>query len=104
MAVERRDPSADEEGADVIDLVHLPSGTRPTPFASLEYSEVSRCRVLDCTTYASCLAFAARLQWPSFHCRQCPRYAQVDGRAVFARERVHVSSSGGQEAAVIKLR
>ncbi|MCK6552139.1 hypothetical protein L6R52_40285 [Myxococcota bacterium] len=104
MALERRDPSVDEDGAEVIDLVHLPSGTRPTPFASLEYGEVTRCRVLDCSTYASCLAFAARLQWPSFHCRQCPRYEQVEGRAVFARERVHVSNSAGPEAAVIKLR
>lgn len=60
--------------AEVIDLVHLPRGTRPTPIAFLEYEEVNRCRVMDCMFYQQCLNFAARVQWRSFHCRQCPHH------------------------------
>lgn len=106
VALERKDPAADDDSAEVIDLVHLPSGTRPTPFASLEYAEVQRCRMLDCGTYAACLAFAARLQWPSFHCRQCPKYCAEEDRGRFgaATERVFASAGAGTDAAIIKLR
>lgn len=63
-----------EDHASVIDLVQLPPGSRPLPFALLEYEEVSRCRVLSCGSYDECLSFAARVQWVSFSCRQCPKY------------------------------
>jgi hypothetical protein len=99
--MERTDHAADDDSADVIDLVHLPHGTRPTPFASLEYEEVQRCRVLDCGTYAACLAFAARLQWPSFHCRQCPKYGFAESGAFELDED---ASSIGPDASVIKIR
>jgi hypothetical protein len=88
------------DASEVIDLVHLPPGTRPTPFASIDYEEVYRCRVLDCGTYNACLAFAARLQWPSFHCRQCPKYAFIDGVAC----ELDGDEAQGPDAAVIKLR
>jgi hypothetical protein len=101
VAMERGD-SSDDDRAEVIDLVHLPPGTRPTPFASVEYDEVLRCRVLDCGTYAECLSFAARLQWPSFHCRQCPKYgfAYETGTAF----EIDSDEASGPDAAVIKLR
>jgi hypothetical protein len=101
VAVERVDTLQDDDSADVIDLVHLPHGTRPTPFAGLEYDEVQRCRVLTCGTYAACLAFAARLQWPSFHCRQCPKYAFVEGEA---HEVDAIGADYGPDASVIKIR
>lgn len=109
VAVERREANADEEGAEVIDLVHLPTGARPTPFASLEYEEVSRCRVLDCSTYNDCLEFAARLRWPSFHCRQCPKYvAGTEAEPTAARRErpAHrrLSGASGPDASIIKLR
>lgn len=61
-----------EELADVIDLIPLPRSTRPIPIAYLDYDEIERCRQMACTEYAKCLAFAARVRWKSFHCRQCP--------------------------------
>jgi len=70
MAVSRQRRPDD---AEVIDLVHLPPGTRPTPVAYLDYEEISRCRVLECEHYQRCLAFAAEVRWRSFHCRQCPK-------------------------------
>lgn len=97
--MERRDP-VPEDKAPVIDLVHLPPGTRPTPFALLDYEEVTRCRVLDCASYGECLSFAARLQWPSFHCRQCPKYAL----AVKPEHGSTRARASGPDAAVIKLR
>lgn len=65
---ERRTP----DHAEVIDLVHLPKGTRPTPIAYLDFEEVERLREMDCDNYQGCLAFAAEVRWRSFHCRQCP--------------------------------
>lgn len=65
---ERREP----DGAEVIDLVHLPRGTRPTPIAYLDFEEVERLREMGCEHYQSCLTFAAEVRWRSFHCRQCP--------------------------------
>ena len=102
VAVERRDRSPDDE-AEVIDLVHLPPGTRPTPFASIEIEEVNRCRVLDCSTYSACLSFAARLLWPSFHCRQGPKY-DFDNAVNRSYERAVLRGGSGPDAAVIKLR
>ncbi len=100
VAVERT--SENDDRAEVIDLVHLPPGTRPTPFASIEYDEVNRCRVLDCGTYNECLSFAARVQWPSFHCRQCPKYAfACESESAYEREK---NLASGPDAAVIKLR
>ncbi len=100
-----RGRSASDE-AEVIDLVHLPRGTRPTPIAFIDYEEVSRCRVLDCELYASCLAFAASVHWKSFHCRQCPQHpdrravVHGAGRAVAGASR----AADAHGAAVIKLR
>jgi len=59
--------------AEVIDLVHLPTGTRPTPIAYIDYEEVGRLRVMECEHYQQCLQFAAEVRWRSFHCRQCPK-------------------------------
>lgn len=64
-------PSRDS--AEIIDLVRLPRGTRPTPIAYVDFEEVERLRVLDCEHYQSCLAFVAEVRWKSFHCRQCPK-------------------------------
>lgn len=97
---EKREETADDE-AEIFDLVQLPSGTRPTPFASIEYDEVTRCRVLDCGTYNQCLNFAARLQWPSFHCRQCPKYAFEPSEIERLRAR---QFSSAPDARIIKLR
>ncbi len=66
----------DDDQAEVIDLVQLPRGTRPTPIAYLEVEEVDRCRVLSCAHYAACLQFAAQVSWKSFHCRQCPQHPE----------------------------
>lgn len=62
--------------ADIIDLVQLPRGTRPTPIAYLDYDEVQTRRQMDCDYYHSCLSFAARVRWKSFHCRQCPQHPE----------------------------
>lgn len=103
--MERSDPLLRDQ-AEVIDLVHIPAGTRPTPFAGLDYDEVMRCRVLDCGTYSDCLNFAARLQWPSFHCRQCPKYVFEPSTAsqMERARRARLALASGPDASVIKLR
>ena len=86
----------DEDEAEVIDLVHLPRGTRPTPIAYLDVEEVDRLRILSCDFYADCLAFAAEVRWRSFHCRQCP---QNPARKSSAPEPV-----SSDDASIIELR
>lgn len=73
LAVARAKSDSEHE-ADIIDLVQLPRGTRPTPIAYLDYDEVDTRRQMDCEDYQSCLSFAARVRWKSFHCRQCQRH------------------------------
>jgi hypothetical protein len=103
VAEKRVETAADE--AEVFDLVQLPQGTRPTPFASIELEEVNRCRVLDCEAYNTCLSFAARLQWPSFHCRQCPQYQESGTRRVGPRYgSLELDGDEAPDARVIKLR
>ena len=58
--------------AEVIDLVRLPVGARPVPYAGLEYEEVPASRHLDCDTYGACLDFVASIRWVGFSCRRCP--------------------------------
>jgi hypothetical protein len=83
-----RNVAKDEEAAEVIDLIQLPSGCRPRPFAELEFDEVARSRQMDCSRYDECLGFAAHARWRSFSCRLCPRYLkdhqieERDGEAV----------------------
>jgi hypothetical protein len=72
LAIPRSTPASDEL-AEVIDLVQLPHGARPTPLAYIDWEEVPRLRVLDCESYRRCLGFVSRVRWKSFHCRQCPR-------------------------------
>ncbi len=73
VAKEReRSPAGD--GAEVIDLIQLPSGSRPRPFAELEIDEVPRSRSLSCDRYDDCLSFAAHAKWRGFSCRTCPRF------------------------------
>lgn len=67
-----RDGEAKDRGAEVIDLVYLPSGARPNPRAELDYEEVEEAREMDCANYGQCLAFAAAAHWKGFHCRRCP--------------------------------
>ncbi len=89
----------DADDAEIIDLVQLPRGTRPTPIACLEYEEVARCRQMDCDYYQSCLNFAARVRWRSFHCRQCPLHPDRTARAQGA------GADGAElDAAIIQLR
>ena len=59
--------------AEIIDLVQLPIGARPTPLAWVDWDEVPVLRILDCESYQRCLGFASQVRWKSFHCRQCPR-------------------------------
>lgn len=73
LAVPRPSHPEDEHLAEVIDLVQLPHGARPTPLASVDWEEVPRLRVLACESYHRCLSFVAEVRWKSFHCRQCPR-------------------------------
>lgn len=82
------EPSAEPlpNGAEVIPLVQLPSRARPTPIASLDLEEVTRCRALDCTEYNRCLEFVARVRWKSFHCRQCPLSQSTPPPAIRAKE------------------
>jgi hypothetical protein len=61
-----------EKWAEVIDLVKLPVGARPIPYAGLEYEEVPASRHLDCDTYGACLDFVASIRWVGFSCRRCP--------------------------------
>ena len=91
-----RRPNDDGGGAEIIDLVRLPRGTRPTPVAYLDYDEVERCREMECGYYQSCLEFAARVRWKSFHCRQCPQNAH-------RLHADHEPALSGEGAAVIKL-
>ena len=83
LALSRTRHEASEDSADIIDLVHLPRGTRPTPIAYLDFEEVERLRIMECEHYHNCLTFAAEVKWRSFHCRQCPenpeRAGQDDG-------------------------
>ncbi|MCB9653077.1 MAG: hypothetical protein H6729_02950 [Deltaproteobacteria bacterium] len=100
LAIGRVTGRSEPNQAEVIDLVHLPRGTRPTPIAYLDYEEVERCRHLNCDFYQSCLAFASHVRWRSFHCRQCP----------LSPERVHNTVRGATHepspglASVIDLR
>lgn len=94
----RQEKKQNGAGAEVIDLVHLPTGTRPTPIAYLDYDDVDRCREMDCLYYAQCLSFSARVRWRSWHCRQCPQYKAMRGELVSGDERT------AGPAAVIKLR
>lgn len=73
LAIPRPAPNDDGELAEVIDLVQLPHGARPTPLASVDWDEVPRLRAMSCDSYHRCLGFAARVRWKSFHCRQCPK-------------------------------
>lgn len=72
-ALSRPRPHTPGQGAEVIDLVRLPLGTRPTPMVPLDFEDVDRCRDLSCERYQACLAFCAMIRWKSFHCRQCPQ-------------------------------
>ena len=76
LAVPRPPKGGEQQGelAEVIDLVQLPLGSRPTPIAYLDYEEIQRTRVLSCGSYQRCLSFAAQVRWKSFHCRQCPQH------------------------------
>ena len=69
-----RERSSTCDGAEVIDLIQLPSGSRPRPFAELEIDEVPRSRLLTCDRYDECLSFAAHAKWRGFSCRTCPRF------------------------------
>lgn len=82
----QRHERRDEDSAEIIDLVRLPRGTRPTPIASVGFEEVERLRVLDCDHYQSCLAFVAQVRWRSFHCRQCPKSPERQQQAAPASE------------------
>ena len=73
LAIPRPPSSDDAELAEVIDLVQIPLGARPTPVAYVDWEEVPRLRVLECESYQRCLSFVAQVRWKSFHCRQCPR-------------------------------
>lgn len=80
--------------AEIIDLVRLPTGTRPTPVAYLEYGEIASCRVMGCEHYQTCLTFAAEVRWRSFHCKQCPKHP----------DRREPDSGAANDASVIRLR
>lgn len=87
----------DAPGADIIDLVQLPSGARPHPRAELEYDEVEEARLLHCASYSECLEFAASVQWRGFHCRRCPRFNATEVVSPIA-------GPSGTLAPVIRLR
>ena len=91
LAVSRH--RSEPRDAEVIDLVHLPAGTRPTPIAYIDYEEVGRLRVMECEHYQQCLQFAAEVRWRSFHCRQCPKNP----------DRVGSGDDDGRAAAIIRL-
>ncbi|MBX2812303.1 MAG: hypothetical protein KTR25_10860 [Myxococcales bacterium] len=94
LALPRR-PHRDEQLAEVIDLVMLPLGARPTPVAYVEWEEVPLLRVLACESYHRCLAFAAQVRWKSFHCRQCPRNPVCgEGRSLSVAAAVEVVDRG----------
>lgn len=106
LAVSRgRDEDAKERGAEIIDLVYLPTGARPHPRIELDYDEVNEARELNCGSYSECLAFAASVQWRSFHCRRCPRYGLPhDARVLVVGARPEEEAHSGELAAVIRLR
>ncbi len=87
------------EGAEVIDLIQLPSGSRPRPFAELEIDEVPRSRSLSCDRYDECLGFAAHAKWRGFSCRACPRFP----RGVVAEPEARETAALENGAAVIRL-
>lgn len=98
LAVTRGKAVSRQQDADIIDLVQLPRGTRPTPIAYLDYDEVQTRRQMDCDYYHACLSFAARVRWKSFHCRQCPQHPErVD-------DRPHEVEESNAEAAIIEFR
>ncbi len=98
LAVTRGKVDARQQDADIIDLVQLPRGTRPTPIAYLDYDEVQTRRQMDCDYYHSCLSFAARVRWKSFHCRQCPQHPDR------ADEHPGEVEESAVEAAIIEFR
>lgn len=98
LSRDRQDRRREDDEAEIIDLVHLPKGTRPTPIAYLDFEEVERLRVMDCGFYQACLTFVAEVGWRSFHCRQCPENPARIG----AGHEDAVMRDG--HAAVIKLR
>jgi hypothetical protein len=100
--VRSREVPAIEVGAEIIDLVQLPSGARPTPFAELSYLEVPRARAMDCDTYHDCLSLAARVHWVGFHCRQCPKY--VPNARILNAPAVDPDDDERPDAAIIRLR
>lgn len=94
-----RDRLPAHEGAEVIDLIQLPSGSRPRPFAELEIDEVPRSRSLSCDRYDECLSFAAHAKWRGFSCRTCPRF-RLGAGAPSAGDEAEAVERG---AAVIRL-
>ena len=95
VAIARVREEEASDGAQIIDLIQLPSGARPMPRAALDYEEVSDARALDCGAYAECLNFAARVHWIGFHCRRCPK---------FMGEHQDEALNSFKPAAVIRLR
>jgi hypothetical protein len=83
------------EGAEIIDLVQLPAGSRPFPRVELELDEVEIARALHCESYNACLSFAATVKWRGFHCRRCPKF--------HGEEKVAIASNDGRVAPVIRL-
>ncbi|GEM_PF-1766418 len=86
---------AETEGAEIIDLVQLPAGSRPFPRVELELDEVEIARALHCESYNACLSFAATVKWRGFHCRRCPKF--------HGEEKVAIASNDGRVAPVIRL-
>lgn len=86
---------AEPEGAEIIDLVQLPAGSRPFPRVELELDEVEIARALHCESYNACLSFAATVKWRGFHCRRCPKF--------HGEEKVAIASNDGRVAPVIRL-
>lgn len=100
LALSRQRHQSDAlDEAEVIDLVHLPRGTRPTPIAYLDFEEIERLRVMECDTYQGCLTFASEVRWRSFHCRQCPKNPDRIGKGPQSQ----VERSSGQ-ATIIRLK
>lgn len=97
LAVTRARDDDAGDGAEIIDLVQLPSGARPHPRAELEYEEVEDARKLHCPSYTECLEFAANVRWRGFHCRRCPRFKSHEAMSPIAEGQ-------GTLAAIIRLR
>jgi hypothetical protein len=99
VAVAQGREAIEAGGAQIIDLIQLPSGSRPRPFAGIEVDEVQAFRLMDCDDYGACLSFAARVRWRSFSCKTCPRFVQA------RRAAQHDDATGAANlAAVIRLR